>query len=59
MRYKVECQVNAQDDRRTVTVEASSQQAAWQQAEAQVRAQQGIDPQVRGCIVVKITVDNR
>lgn len=51
--FDVECQINANDDRMVVSVQAASVREAWQAAERIVRSQVG-QGNIRGCIVVGV-----
>lgn len=54
MRFIVECQVNANDDRRFVPIVAESAQQASREADRVIRVESSNDPQIRGCIVVGV-----
>lgn len=53
-KYTVECQINANDDRLVVNVEAENRQQAYNVAQDTVRNHAKDNPDVRGCIVVDI-----
>ena len=53
--FIVECQINAQDERRKVTVAAEDSREAQQLAAKVIRQQEASDPSVRGCIVVGVS----
>ncbi len=53
--YIVECQINALDERRKVTVAAEDSQEAQVLAAKVIRQQEASDPSVRGCIVVGVS----
>lgn len=52
--FNVECQVNANDDRVVVSVQAGSISEAWRMAEEIIRSQIGQNG-IRGCVVAGVS----
>lgn len=52
--FVVECQINAQDERRKITVAAEDSREAHMLANRVIRQQEASDPSVKGCIVVGV-----